>query len=50
LRVPLSYVVRHLRESFKMTEEADDFETGDILIRRMHYPDIEASMPRAKAA
>jgi len=32
---------------FKLTEEADDVETGDILIRRMQYRAKQAWMLRS---
>lgn len=41
------HVVRRMRELFKLTEEADDVETGDILIRRMQYHAKQAWMLRS---
>jgi hypothetical protein len=41
------HVVRRVRELFKLTEETDDAETGDILIRRMQYHAKQAWMLRS---
>ena len=41
------HVVRRMRELFKLAEEADDVETGDILVRRMQYHAKQAWMLRS---